>query len=431
MPPSPKPYGRWHAAVSALVSVAAALFILLLFNKGVEWLAGRGHVQTYRGVDDVLQFVDEPLFALDKDGWYQTTPYAEISMVHSRFRGRKGDAWRAFILGESFAMGTPYALQGPGRNRPGGIPSFLSADLEAMAPKRPVEVINAAAGAQNSHRVLRIAEQALLLSPDLIVVAACNNEGVLTPGIVTETLHRFAGARIIGRLLTAPIASRKRSYYTPQDPDTAAVRKEFRANIHAILGLAAKKNVRVLLATLPVNLRYQGDESGHAIYSNGPEPDRPSPCLGKALSHLQRGRADKAQSELAVCEDVEALRVLGGLKYDRGSYDEARRLLKQYTELVPRNRCRPSFNEILREEAAAFPNARLADLEKEAEALSLHGIPGPELFVDYCHMNWIGYAAMEKAMLRVLEQEEWLPGKGGRRPSLEELRRRFDLDERP
>jgi len=421
-----KTYRRWFTAVGVLLSAGMTFVILYAGNWTIERLAEKGLVKSYQGVDDMLQFVDEPVFALDKFGWYRTTSYAEMWMVRSRFRGRKANAWRVFILGESFAMGSPYTHQAPGRNKPGGIPSFLQADLEAMTPKRPIEVINAAAGAQNSHRVRRIAEQALILSPDVVIVATCNNEGVLTPGIVTETLHRYAGARVLGRLFTPPAASRERSYYTPQDPDTTKIRRQFQQNVRAILSQAAVNNVRVVLATLPVNLRYEGDETGHTIVSKAPRRGR-QPCVEKARSLIQGMQMEEAESALRTCEDSEALRLLGLLEYARGSYDEARRLLTQYTELTPRNRCRPSFNEIIRQEAAAFPNARLVDLELEAESLSPHGIPGHELFVDYCHMNWIGYAAMEKAILRVLEEERWLPGKVGGLPSLEELRRRFDL----
>lgn len=406
--------------VIVAISAVFTLSVLLLLNRGVEWFAGKRHINTYQR-DDMLEFVDEPLFALGKDGWYQTTPYAEQSIVRSRFRALKGNAWRVFMLGGSFMMGSPHTKEGAGGCQQGGIPSFLLADLKAMAPQRAIEVINAGAAAQNSNRVRLIAGQALEFSPDILVAAICNNEGALPPGIVTETLHRFAGVRLIRRLITPPVKLSERSYYTQQDSDTAGIREAFRANIRAILAKAAKKKVRVLLATLPVNLRYQGNDSGHMLpryEDRGAPPDHPSPCLAKGVSLIKRGRTDEARSALGACEDAGALRELGLLEYNSGSYDEAYRLLKQYTELVPRNRCRPSFNEIIREEAASFPNARLLDLEKEAEALSPHGIPGQELFIDYCHMTWLGYKMMEEAVLKALEHENWLPTSAGKRPSL-------------
>jgi hypothetical protein len=128
---------------------------------------------------------------------------------------------------------------------------------------------------------------------------------------------------------------------------------------------------------------------------------------------------------------VEALRQIGLVQYERGRYDDARRSLEQYTELMPRNRCRPSFNALLREAAAAFDNVRLVDLAAKADALSPHGIAGSELFDDYCHMNWIGYAAMADEVLATLVREGWVPRGTGVRPSREELRVRFGLEADP
>lgn len=415
---------RWsRPAARVVASLAAAALILFLLDKAVEWAERRGYVKTI-SADDMVRFVDAPLFELGADGWYRTTAYAEMSMLRSRFRAQKDGAWRLFALGESFVMGTPYASQGPDSDRPGGITSFLQADLQAMAPDREIEVVNLGAGSQNSHRVRRIAQEVQNYSPDVMLVAVCNNEGTrfTSADWVRESLRRYSGPRLIQRLTAPAPDPKKRSFYTPQDPDTSAVRDAFRENIHAILEGAAERDIRVVLATLPLNLRY----TGRGVDPSVPRQP-PSECLRRGLDLLAKGLP--ATEALRRCDDLETLRVLGRSEYDRGMYDEARRLLTQHVELVPLNRCcRPSFNEILRKEAAAFPNVRLVDLEKEAEALSPHGIPGQELFYDYCHMNWKGYAAMEDAILRTLDKADWLPDRSGPRPSREELRLRFGLD---
>ncbi|HNW44937.1 MAG TPA: SGNH/GDSL hydrolase family protein [Elusimicrobiales bacterium] len=415
----------WYALAGIIISTAGTLSALLILDYGVKKFGVKVNLNTYRGIDDMLQFVDEPLFAPGKDGWFQTTPYAERSMVRSRFRAQKGNAWRVFVLGESFAMGTPYTMQGPAGRRQGGIPDFLAADLAAMAPGRNIEVLNAAAGAQDSHRVRRIAEQVLEFSPDLVFAAVCNNEGAPPPGLTAETLHRFALVRLIRRLFIPAVKPGDRSFYTPQDQDFSAVRRAYKENIYAILKRAEEKKVRVLIATLPVNLRYSGKNLG-ALADITP-PHKPQPCLNEGLALLGQKRTPEARAALSACGDVEAVRTLGLLEYSLGSYKEAHRLLTQYTELVPRNRCRASYNAIVREAAAAFPGARLVDLEREAEALSPHGIPGEELFLDYCHMNWKGYKAMEDAILKSLASAGWLPGKGGKPLTREALRRRFRI----
>ncbi len=428
---------RWYGGMKrhlanvllALASGAATIGVLLLVNAGIERLETGGQVDTYQGADDSLFFVDGPLFETRPDGTYQTTRYAELSMVRSRFAIHKGNAWRAFVLGESFAMGTPYAQQGEGRDKPGGIPSFLQAELAAVMPDRPVEVINAGAGAQNSARVRRIAEQVVEFAPDLLLVMTCNNEGVLPPGRIAETLHRFGAVRLLDKVLS-PTAGKARSYYTPQDPDTSRVREVFRDNVHAILERASEKGIHVLLTTLPVNLRYEGSQLGHVIDGKWEEPVVPA-CVAEGKRLREQERLDQAVSVLNGCDSVEALREIGLVEYARGRYDEARRALEQYTELVPRNRCRPSFNALLRDAAAAYDNVRLVDLAAKADALSPHGIAGSELFDDYCHMNWIGYAAMADEVIAALTREGWIPHGEAVPPSREELRVRFGLEENP
>ena len=70
--------------------------------------------------------------------------------------------------------------------------------------------------------------------------------------------------------------------------------------------------------------------------------------------------------------------------------------------MVPRNRTRPSYNRIVREEAGSFAGVHTLDLASAAEAVSPDGIPGHELFLDYCHMHWRGYGHMADEVLSAL-----------------------------
>src|SRR5262249_25625052 len=121
---------------------------------------------------------------------FVTNPIVRDTLIVSHFRARKGNAWRMFVLGESFAMGTPYVDQNKPDRREGGISSWLAADLQALWPGGTVEIINAAAGGQSSNRVRMIADEVVRLEPDAVLVAACNNEGILPPSRVDEWLHR-------------------------------------------------------------------------------------------------------------------------------------------------------------------------------------------------------------------------------------------------
>ena len=462
------------------------LGLLLGGNAIIELLERRGLLETSHPADRV-QFVEERLFGSDGAGRWHTTRYAEESLVRQSFPRDKGDAYRVFALGGSFMMGSPYLLQGY-PNRAGGIPFFVQEALQRANPERPIEVINVAAGAQNSSRVRGIAEQVLTLDPDALLVASCNNEGEPPPSTARVWLNQQGGYRLLKRALAQDAPG---SWFTPQDRDTQRLREGFRSNLRWLLAEAERRGVPVFLATLPVNLRYRGwDTGGHIVgdvrdptdqapaiepppplplppgfenqslcvtgsllfeadefalarpllreclrtgevhdrlahvmpaysaiadYEVG-EADEASaalleaslgPCLAEGIGLHYAGRWGQAIAVLETCDDpAESLRWIAQAEFAGGRAALAARMLEQVVELAPRNRCRPSFNAIIREEAARSPHAILVDLEAAAKELSPAGLPGPELYVDYCHMSWSGYAAMARPFVQAITDAE-------------------------
>ena len=392
--------GRGKRVALALGGLAVGLAVLASASQLVEHLEERELVQTTRP-DDRVQFVDEALFVRRGDAW-ETTPYAHGFAVPARFAAEKGDRWRMFALGGSFMMGTPYVDQAHGEERPGGIPGFLRAQLQALAPDRALELINLGAGAQDSHRVLRIAEQVMEHQPDALLVATCNNEGVLAPSRLRELLHRQGGYRLLARLFTDPGAT-GRSLHTPQDPDLDALRDQLQANIAAIIALCEAHGVPLFLATLPQNLRYTGLEQGHGAAPGQVHEPGEDPCVQPARTLVEQGRPAEALASLESCDHVaDALRWAGLARLQQGDHQAARAHLEQSLELSPRNRCRGSFEDDFRAQAAAAPGVFLVDLQRAAERASPHGIPGDELFLDSCHMNWQGYGLMAEEAARVI-----------------------------
>jgi len=202
---------------SAVRAVFFSLLAMGLFFGGLEaaaWLLGRTDVVSTASPDDRVLFVDGELFRLRGEE-YGTTRLAHTSLVPSTFPADKGDAWRAFVLGGSLAMGSPYTNQGQGVEHPGGVSSWLRAGL-ASAKTGPVEVINVAAGAQSSHRVLRIAQEVVRYEPDLLIVLTGNNEGIPDPAALREVAHRFASYRLLRALVAPPTATGERPLHTPQ-----------------------------------------------------------------------------------------------------------------------------------------------------------------------------------------------------------------------
>lgn len=413
-------------------SLVMCAIIFSVVGRAAKWLAYRGWIELDT-LDSSIRYLSSAPFVVD-GAQYVTNPLVRNVQIPVAFRAVKRDAWRIFVLGESFAMGTPYVAQNRPEPGEGGVSSWLSADLAALFPEHPIEIVNAAAAGQNSFRVRRIAEQVLQLEPDALLVAVCNNEGVLPPGRIDEILHKTGGYRLLAKLVLPDVQLEKRPYFTPQDPDIDAIREFFQSNLHSILTAAHARNVPVLLCTMPVNLRYAGGETGAGHLQDDGDKRygdlEPNECTKRGQARLDDGDAPGAIDLLRECEDLEALRALGLAYFSMEKYEEARVVLSQYAELVPRNRCRPSLNRIIREEAAAAPWVHLVDFEAAAEALSPGGVPGPELFFDYCHMNWVGYAAMADVVRKTMQEagiEPPGPAQMDRLPSRPVLAKQFGL----
>lgn len=388
----------WRKLALVGGGLGLGLGLLLLGSWAVEQLEEREVLETTRP-DDRVQFVDEELFRREGDRWV-TTAYAHRFAVPSSFATDKGDRWRLFALGGSFMMGTPYVDQAHGEERAGGMPGFLRALLGAASPEREIELINLGAGAQDSHRARRIAEVVVEHEPDALLVASCNNEGVLAPSRLRELLHRQGGYRLLARLLTDPGAD-GRSLHTPQDPDLDALRDQFHDNMAAIVTLCRQRGIPLFLATLPQNLRYTGLEQGHGPGEGEVHEPSEDPCVQPARALVEQGRPSEALEALEGCDHVaDALRWAGLARLAMGEPDAARAHLQQSLELSPRNRCRGSFEDIIR--AQVGDGVTLVDLQRAAEQASPQGIPGAELFLDSCHMSWRGYGLMAGETARVI-----------------------------
>jgi len=476
-----------------MFSAVTVVVILAAGNMLIEWAERRGALDT-QIPGEMVQSVDEPIFE-EEGPWYRTSTYGQGSVVSSRFARDKGPGWRIFVLGGSFAMGTPYVNgEEPQSGSEGGIASWLQGNLSARFPGQ-VEVINAAAGGQDSRRVIEIAREVLALQPDLLFVATGNNEGNLGEDRVRAQLRKLGGYRLLRKVLLRS-AEHRTSWYTPQDVDSEQLRRAFAQRIESFLTEAAGHSVPVLLATMPINLSYLGFEPGKLIQGqdwpplggsceegirtfeaqqfeaslaplqdclDGPESQQPpplrsylalahletgrdidpesatvleeshGPCIAKGIRHYYAGHHEEAVAALETCDEVaEALLWIGRAQRADGDADGARRALLQACELVPRNRTRPSLNEVIRAAAASHDGTYLVDLEVAAEELAREhsdGIPGPEQFLDYCHMNWLGYATMADAVLQVIEEKGLGPRGDAERPppSREELRTLFRL----
>lgn len=268
----------------------------------------------------------------------------------------------------------------------------------------------------------------------------------------------------MSRWLADPAAQVDRTWFSSPHPEERRIRDTFRRNVRSILSRAAEFGVPVVLTTLPVNLMYDGLERELVLAA---EEEKLRPCLEQGVAPFEAGRFDDAISRLRAClglpearrwiamaelqaegrtdlgadlesvwgpcvqagveqlyadrpreaislleqcdEAEESLRWIGLARAALGEWLEARRALEASTSLLPRNRCRPIFNQDIRDIAREYPRTSLVDLDEGAVRASLPGLPGRNLFVDSCHMNWRGYAEMARLIAGGLDGLE-VPG---------------------
>lgn len=139
---------------------------LVAMNELTEWMELRGLIHTNSpGVSP--RSVEEPLWREGNDGRFHATAYARQTMVDSPFQSTRSGRHLIFVLGESWAMGTPYVHQGQDREGAGGVPFWLRRAYSGASAGAGVDIVNAAAGGQDSSRVAEVAEEALRYRPDV------------------------------------------------------------------------------------------------------------------------------------------------------------------------------------------------------------------------------------------------------------------------
>jgi tetratricopeptide (TPR) repeat protein len=291
-----------------------------------------------------------------------------------RVAAKAPGAYRIFVLGDSAALGDPEPSVGFSR--------ILEAMLRHEAPDRRFEVVNTAMTAINSHVVRVIAEECARREPDLFLVYVGNNEvvGPFGPGTVFTAVARrpwlirasiaLKGTRT-GQLLD--IAGRRSApaewggmemflanVIGAEDERLESVYRHLGGNLEAIVDAGRKAGARVVLTTVPSNLR-------------------------ECAPFAARGGADAEYRK-------------AGALYESGSHQEAARGFTRARDLDGlRFRADSRMNAAIRE-TARVAGAELLDAEQVFAGASAHGVPGEDLFYEHVHMNFHGNYVLARAV---------------------------------
>ena len=400
----PRMKSRGMKLIQRLLLAVLGPVLVLGGAEGVLRLGGYGVATDYFMAADIggrKVWVENPFFGCRffPERIARTPPCAVFD------RRKAPGTIRVFVLGESAAMGEPLEEFGVARQ--------MGCLLEARYPGKRFEVVNAAMTAINSHGIVEIAREVAGREADAIILYMGNNEvvGPYGPGTV---FGRFAGwrgltrARVwatrwrLAQVLRLALGGWRagaadaweglemfaQRQVGEEDERLGAVRRQFRANVEEIIGLARRAGAEVILCTVAVNLRDCAPFGGEAAWAR----------YAEAQAREEAGRIREADEGYGRARDGDTLRV----------------------------RADGAINGILREMGeAGSPGVRLVDVERRIRGPGGR-VPGHETFLDHVHFNFAGNYAVARELAAAVAELPALRGVAGEGwLTLEECRERL------
>ena len=403
---------RMKRGVFVLIATIGIPLLLLGLTEAGLRIAGYGY---------------RPGFLVRSEGSYQSNPRfgwrffpRDISRaplpIHLS-REKPSQAFRIVIVGGSAARGYPEPAFSFSR--------YLQAMLWESFPDVQFEVANAAMTAANSHMMVPAARDCLKLEPDLLIVYMGNNEvvGPYGPGTVFAgpsaslpaiRMGLWVRGTRLGQLLGRVVGALAGGKGSPEwagmemflenqvladDPRLVETYDHFRSNVRDICGMAAASGAKVLVCTVPVNLRQCAPFA--SVNGEGLGLDDSARWLEAYVEGAAREQAGQYEGALASLTEAMALddrnadlhfrlgRCYVGLDRPADAYTHFR----QARDLdALRFRADTTINDTLRQVAGELDGpATLVDVEKAFEAAAeVANSPGEELFFDHVHPNYRG-----------------------------------------
>jgi tetratricopeptide (TPR) repeat protein len=326
--------------------------------------------------------------------------------------------FRVFVLGESAAFGDPKAEF--------GLPRQLAVLLRDRFSTTPIEVVNVAMTAINSHVILPIARECAGREGDLWVIYMGNNEVVGPYGAGTVFGRQVPPLWLVragialkatraGQLLDAAMGKLTGSHGTPQtwtglemfaenrlaaeDPRLSRVYTHFRDNLEDILRAAARAGAKVVLCTVATNLKdcapFASLNRTNLVDAEKKEWER---CWLSGLESEALGKAEIAADSYRRAAQLDPSHAETMFRQARcqlamSNTIAAKSLFAQARDLdALRFRADRRLNEIIHQTASRWPSNQvsLVDAEEIFDRASGDGITGNEFFLEHVHFNFAG-----------------------------------------
>ena len=350
---------------------------------------------------------------------------------------KQPNTFRVFCFGASTMAGFPYEYN--------AIPSeFLRERLSAAFPQKNIEVINTAIAATNSFTVLQFEKQLVDYKPDLFIVYMGQNEfyGVYGVGSTisigksrwliktylwlsqfkTFLLVKDGVNSIIGifkkekpekdKILMEQMAENNSIGMNSSDYNTAV--NTFRENYKEVIEIAKENNIPIMISTLVTN---KGDlkpfVSMHSKNLTDSLKKEWNIYYNLGTENLKNVKYKDAAEDFNRAISIDSMPAkahyeLGKSFEGLGDYHKALKQLTTSADLDGlRFRAPSEFNNIIKKLSNEF-NVPLADVQKDFQDDSEHGIIGNNLLVDHVHPNVKGYFLMAKSWFNTIKKDKLL-----------------------
>jgi len=361
------------------------------------------------------------------------------------------DGLRLFCLGGSSSFGYPWGAEA-------AFTSIVGEALAAAHPDRSVEAVNASGVSYAMHRLAIVADELSAYDPDVFLVYEGHNEFVETAfydslkrrsQIRTRLEYALAHSRVYSGLrlaidwlrtprqaaageLEARVSRDETHVRSPEEKE--AIVAEFRGNLERLVARARAAGVKVVLATVPCNLRDWRPQASTGLASLS-ESDRLERAnrFASGSRLLERDRFDAAVTDLEEAarlapHHAETHFLLGRAYEGLGRFDEARSAYQRACDedASPVRRL-SSINAAIREVAERH-GALLVDIDRVFEEQSPHGLVGFNLIEDYVHPTRQGHELIAWQIWDAMERAGWYGDAG---PARREVFDRILAQRRP
>ena len=428
--PKPQRIALWKklvfAAITCVVFFAAAELAL--------WAAG---VSTLIEQDDPFRGFSGLVTVFERDGDVYQTRRATLKSTfndQSFLAQKPANGLRLFCLGGSSSYGFPWGADA-------AFTAILGETLAASHPELRVEAVNASGISYAMHRLNIVADELLKYKPDVFIIYSGHNEFVESAffealkyrgAVRTRVEYALAHSRVYSGMQTI-LARGADAKPSPAEDFDAKVRRdttrafshkekagivaEYQRRLLRLVRIAQENGVKVMLATVPCNLREWRPEASGGMATLS-EEDRQAWLdafgSGKRRLDAKEWEAAKTNFERAARlapGHAETLFLLGKAYEALARWDDARGAFQRACDADASPTRRVSgINDAIRE-VARQRGVLLVDVDRIFEELSAPRPVGFNLIEDYVHPTQEGHEIIAWHMWDTMERAGWLGGK--------------------